>query len=175
MVLEVNRMIHFDPFLATGNNSCQYRASFCRQELLNVVFRKVLSFLIYINYLTNALEKTIAHHFADDTNLLYGNKNPSFISDVINSELKLITIWLRANEISLNESKVKLLLFRPNNKLNLTFGFNLQQPFPVVYFIWFNNLVLYISKNGFHSPKQFMRLLTFSEFENCTTVLILIF
>ena len=33
-----------------------------------------LLFLIYINDLANALEKSIAHHFADDTNLLYGNK-----------------------------------------------------------------------------------------------------
>ena len=72
-----------------------------------------LLFLIYINDLANALEKSIVHHFADDTNLLYGNKNPSVISDVINSELKLVTDWLRANKLSLNESKTKLLLFRP--------------------------------------------------------------
>ena len=79
-----------------------------------------LVFLIYTNDLASALEKSIAHHFADDTNLLYGNKNPSVISDVINSELKLVTDWLRANKLSLNESKTKLLLFRPINKLNLT-------------------------------------------------------
>ena len=36
-----------------------------------------LLFLIYINDLANALEKSIVHHFADNTNLLYGNKNPS--------------------------------------------------------------------------------------------------
>ena len=78
-----------------------------------------LLFLIYINDLANALEKSIVHHFADETNLLYGNKNPSVISDVINSELKLVTDWLRANKLSLNESKTKL-LFRPINKLNLT-------------------------------------------------------
>ena len=42
------------------------------------------------------------------------------ISDVINSELKLVTDWLRANKLSLNESKTKLLLFRPMNQLNLT-------------------------------------------------------
>ena len=41
------------------------------------------------------------------------------ISDAINSELKLVTDWLRANKLSLNESKTKLLLFRPINKLNL--------------------------------------------------------
>ena len=41
------------------------------------------------------------------------------ISDVINSELKLVTDWLIANKLSLNESKTKL-LFRPINQLNLT-------------------------------------------------------
>ena len=64
-------------------------------------------FLIYINDLTNALGKTIAHHFADHTNLLYGNKNPFVIFNVIYSELKLETHWLRANKLSLNESKTK--------------------------------------------------------------------
>ena len=61
-----------------------------------------LLFLIYINNLANALEKSIVHHFADDTNLLYGNKNPSVISDVISSELKLVTNLLIANNLSLN-------------------------------------------------------------------------
>ena len=78
-------------------------------------------FLIYINDLTNALEKSIVHNFADDTNLLYGNKNISVISYVINSELKLVTDWLRANKFSLNESKTKSLLLNltlPNIKLN---------------------------------------------------------
>ena len=79
-----------------------------------------LLFLIYINDLANALEKSIVHHFTDDTNLLYGNENPSVISDVINSKLKVVTDWLRANKLPLNESKTKLLLFRPINKLNLT-------------------------------------------------------
>ena len=78
-----------------------------------------LLFLIYINDLANALEKSI-HHFADHTNLLNGNKNPSSISDVINSELKLVTDRLRANKLSLNESNIKLLLFRPVNKLKLS-------------------------------------------------------
>ena len=78
-----------------------------------------LLFLICINDLANALEKSI-HHFVDDTNLLNCNKNPSSISDVINSELKLVTDRLRANKLSLNESNIKLLLFRPVNKLKLS-------------------------------------------------------
>ena len=42
------------------------------------------------------------------------------MSDVINSELKLVTDQFRANKLSLNESKTMFLLFRPINKLNLT-------------------------------------------------------
>ena len=52
-----------------------------------------LLFLIYINNLKNAQGKCIVHHFADYTNLLFGNKCPSEISCVMNSELKLLTDW----------------------------------------------------------------------------------
>ena len=79
-----------------------------------------LLFLIYINDLSNALEKSIVHLFAGDANLLYDNKNPSVRSDVINSELKLVTDWFRVSKLSLNEFNAKLLLFRSINKLNLT-------------------------------------------------------
>ena len=78
-----------------------------------------LLFLIYIIDVTNALEESIVHHFADDTNLLYDDKNPSVISGALNSELKLVTDWLRAKKLFLNESKTKLLLFRPVSTLNL--------------------------------------------------------
>ena len=40
---------------------------------------------------------------------------------------------------------------------NRNFDFNILQPFSVACFIWFNNLVLYISKKyneDFHSPKK---------------------
>ena len=38
----------------------------------------------------------------------------------MNNELKLLTDWLRAKKLSLNESKTKLLIFRPRGKLNIT-------------------------------------------------------
>ena len=79
-----------------------------------------LLFLIYINDLNNALDKCRVHHFADDTNLLFGNKCPSEISCVMNNELKLLTDWLRANNISFNEFKTKVLIFRPHRQLNMT-------------------------------------------------------
>ena len=58
-------------------------------------------------------------HFADDTSLLFGNKCPFEISCVINNELQLLTDWLRANKISLNESKTKLLIFNTRRKQNI--------------------------------------------------------
>ena len=58
-------------------------------------------------------------HFADDTNLLFGKKCPSGISCIMNSEGKLLTDWLRANKLPLNESKTKLLIFRPRRKQNV--------------------------------------------------------
>ena len=79
-----------------------------------------LLFLIYINNLNNVLDKCKVHHFGDDTNLLFGSKCPSEISCVMNNELKLLTGWLRADKLSLNESKTKLLIFRPSRKLNIT-------------------------------------------------------
>ena len=48
----------------------------------------LLFFLIYINDLNNARDKCRIHHFADDTNLLFGNKCPSMISCIMNNELK---------------------------------------------------------------------------------------
>ena len=70
--------------------------------------------------LNNTLDKYRLHHFADDINLLFGNKCPSRISCVMNNEIKLRTDWLRANKLSLNESKTKFLIFRPCRKLNMT-------------------------------------------------------
>ena len=65
-----------------------------------------LVFLIYINDLTNALEKSNVHYFAGDTNLSYGNKSSSVISDVINSERKLATDWFRANKPEWIKNKI---------------------------------------------------------------------
>ena len=38
----------------------------------------------------------------------------------MNNELKLLTDWLRANNISFNEFKTKVLIFRPHIQLNIT-------------------------------------------------------
>ncbi len=75
-----------------------------------------LLFLIYINDLRNAIYHSIVHHFADDTNLLYVNKNLRTIQNKINKDLKSLCTWLRANKISLNASKTELIIFRDPRK-----------------------------------------------------------
>ena len=42
------------------------------------------------------------------------------INKHINHNLKLLATWFRANKISLNKSKTKILLFRPKSKRNIT-------------------------------------------------------
>ena len=47
-------------------------------------------FLIYINDLNEAIEHSITHHFADDTNILYCNKSFKKINQYISHDLSLI-------------------------------------------------------------------------------------
>ena len=75
-----------------------------------------LIFLIYINDLHNAIKFSTVHHFADNTNVLVSNSCIKTIQDQINLDLKYLCKWLKANKISLNASKTKVLIFRHQNK-----------------------------------------------------------
>ena len=75
-----------------------------------------LLFLIYINDFRFCLNKTETGHFADDTYLLYGSKKLKTLEITINTELKLVTNWLRLNKLSLNAKKTELVIFRSKRK-----------------------------------------------------------
>ena len=75
-----------------------------------------LLFLIYINDLHKATHYSIARHFADDTNLLISNHSLKQLKKHLNIDLKILTVWLKANKISLNSSKTEILLFKNPNK-----------------------------------------------------------
>ena len=75
-----------------------------------------LLFLIYINDLNEALLNCSVFHFADDTNLLFSNKNPDHLHTAINQELNLLFEWLCSNRLSLNVSKTEFIIFRPPKK-----------------------------------------------------------
>ena len=51
--------------------------------------------------------------FADDTNLLIKNANLKQLQKHLNIELKQLCNWLKANKISLNSDKTKLLMINP--------------------------------------------------------------
>ena len=70
-----------------------------------------LLFLLYINDLRFSLTHSDASHFADGTCITYANKTLKTLESNINYDLKSLTEWLRANRLSLNVVKTKLLLF----------------------------------------------------------------
>ena len=57
-----------------------------------------LLFLIYINDLNHAINNSVVHHFADDTNLLHINKNIKKMNTLLNQDLKSLCNWLKANK-----------------------------------------------------------------------------
>ena len=70
-----------------------------------------LLFLIYINDFRFCIDKTETGHFADDTYILYGSKKLNSIETIVNTELKLVSNWLRLNKLSLNATKTELVIF----------------------------------------------------------------
>ena len=75
-----------------------------------------LLFLIYINDITKASSKLRFFLFADDTNLLYANKNLKTLENTVNTELIKLCDWLTANKLTLNIKKSNFVLFRTCQK-----------------------------------------------------------
>ena len=75
-----------------------------------------LLFLIYINDIYNSSEKLKFYLFADDTNLIYADKNLKSLEIVVNTELSKIHNWLIANKLSLNIDKSNYIIFHPYQK-----------------------------------------------------------
>ena len=70
-----------------------------------------LLFLLYINdfhYSSNVLSFIF---FADDSSVFFSHKNPEILLETVNSELKKVTLWIRANKLSLNLQKTNYMLF----------------------------------------------------------------
>ena len=61
-----------------------------------------LLFLIYVNDIYMASDKLTFYLFADDTNLLYADKNLKSLETIVNCELFKVVGWLIANKLSLN-------------------------------------------------------------------------
>ena len=72
-----------------------------------------LLFLIYINDIHNSSDKLSFYLFADDTNLLYADKNLKSVEETVNKELLKVSEWLNLNKLTLNTKKSNYVIFRP--------------------------------------------------------------
>ena len=72
-----------------------------------------LLFLIYVNDMHRSSKKFDFYLFADDTNLLYAEKDQNKLEVVVNEELLKLCEWLKSNKLSLNVSKSNFVIFHP--------------------------------------------------------------
>ena len=57
--------------------------------------------------------------FADDTNILYADKNLKSLEQKVNAELNKLYVWLTSNKLNLNIKKSNFVIFRPyQNRLS---------------------------------------------------------
>ena len=75
-------------------------------------------FLICINDLpacssSNELEFIL---FADDTSIFFEHSDLDVLTSHLNDQLHNVSTWLKANKLSINVKKTKLMIFRPRQK-----------------------------------------------------------
>ena len=84
-----------------------------------------LLLLLYINDIYHATDLGEFILFADDTNLFYSHDNASSLTNLINSELSMLSEWFQANKLSVNISKTNYIIFKPRQKKQI-FDLNLK-------------------------------------------------
>ena len=75
-----------------------------------------LLFLSYINDIHTSSNTFNFYFFADDTNILYVNKNLRSLEATVNSALKKLYLWLVSNKLTLNTKKTNFVIFHPYQK-----------------------------------------------------------
>ena len=74
-----------------------------------VGFLRVLSSDLYFFYCTfSASNLLFLILFADDTNVFMSHKDPNCLLDMLNLEMDKLSIWFKANKLSLNLNKTNL-------------------------------------------------------------------
>ena len=70
-----------------------------------------LLFLLYVNDLCTSSDKLQFYLFADDTNLLYSDKDINSLERVVNVKLSKVQEWIVANKLTFNAKKSNLVIF----------------------------------------------------------------
>ena len=76
-----------------------------------------LLFLLYINDLSNVSDLVDFILFADDTKIICSGKDLYSLSVMLNNELQKISLWLKANILSINLDKTKFVIFKARSVL----------------------------------------------------------
>lgn len=86
-----------------------------------ICIRPVIVFIdLHINDICNCSNKINFHLLADDTNILYADKNLQSLEQVLNTGLHKLYVWLTSNKLTLNPKISNFVIFRPFQK-KLTF------------------------------------------------------
>ena len=64
-----------------------------------------LLFIIYMNDICNVSQLLFTVLYADDTCVLVNGKSLNLIIETVNSELQILSTWLKSNKLSLNTTK----------------------------------------------------------------------
>ena len=78
-----------------------------------------LLFIIYVNDLPSCLDKAKCVLFADDTTIYTSSSDVSVLYETLNSNLKVVSDWFRANKLSLNVNKTTYMIFKHNQQVNV--------------------------------------------------------
>lgn len=88
-----------------------------------------LIILLYIYNLHKVIIFSKIHYFADNTNFLYDSSSLKDINRKINYDMSRTTHWLRANRMSLDVAKIKIILFRSyRTKITKKLNFRINAP-----------------------------------------------
>ena len=84
---------------------------------------------MYINDIVNTSNMLQFILFADDTAILFSDKDISSKVDLMNTELKEVTNWFKTNKLSVNASKTSFMIMgtthqtsKPENSIKVILG-----------------------------------------------------
>ena len=73
-------------------------------------------FILYINDLPACCNDLEFILFADDASIFFEHNDLDVLTSHLNDQLKNVSTWLKANKLSINVTKTKLMIFRPRQK-----------------------------------------------------------
>ena len=83
-----------------------------------------LLFLVFVNDLHRNLELCYDIQFADDTTIYKGHRNMRYLKWCIETDLKNVSNWFRANKLTLNVSKSVYMIFSKKDQKDLVIEFH---------------------------------------------------